>query len=986
MKTTGHIVKTASKSNTGLRALLRGTLSGRGSGAPSMLLLVPVLVVAILAFVAAPALAAAPETPTGEEVLEVTANTAKVKGVLNPSKAGEPGRYLFHYALSSTACKAGTEYFVDEGHSTGQSPEPVEGVITELLANTTYTFCLEIENNAEERTAGQPVTFKTPYGSPLVAAETVTTIGAGSATIKAEINPNGLPTSYHVEYVSRAQFQAHGWAEASRIPTSDAELPATGTAVGVSESLAGLQPETAYRYRYVATNTLGAVLGEELSFTTVSSASSSSVLPDGRVYELVSTSGNYGEPYQPTSPKWSLGVFESQGPVEAAFDGKALSYVGETAASGGNGNQGNAEGNQWLAKRTLHGWEDEVISPRGTETGEAVSIVFQALSPDLTSAIFETRAQPPLVPGAPAECYLLYSRASGTGEYAALLTSTMSPGECGKPEYAGSSEDQSQTLFESEAALTENAEEATEVPVPQLEHKGGAGGATFGEPCMFGCNLYDSVDGQLRLVNVLPGAEEKTVPNATFGGYVPKQEYKTDFSNVISRDGSRIFWTDTQAGADMEHIYVLENGTREVQVSGSERAQYWTATPDGLYAYYTEAGQLWRFDTDTNTSEALTGPGSEVQGVMGINETGADGAYVYFVAGSSLASDATAKDCYANGCNLYLLHESAPHERTIKFIAELAPGDNGLEAVGGGGNTGVGDWAANLGTRTAEVTPDGTHVGFVSSRPLTGYDNLNATAAESSSQVFVYAAGDGRLVCATCNPTGSPPDASDEASGETPIPVSEENNTYMRRWLSDDGSRVFFQTLQPLVSQDINGVYDVYEWEREGVGTCTVGSGSHWNEGCVSLLSGGSSPEFSLFVDADATGENVFFEHFGQLGQADVPVGRNEMYDARVNGGFFQSALACTGTGCQGVPPAPPIFATPASVTFTGLGNFAAPAPAKVTVKSLTRAQKLARALKACHKDKRKTRRTRCEAAAKRRYGARSKSSAKRAGNKRRAK
>jgi hypothetical protein len=986
VKTTGHNAKTVSKPNTGLRALLRGPLRGKGSGARSVLLLVPVLVVAILAFVAAPALAAAPETPASEEVLEVTAHTAKLKGVLNPGKEGELGRYWFHYAMSATACKAEEEGRGGGGTAIKRSPDPVEGELTELLANTTYTFCLEAENEAGERAAGQPVTFKTPAGPPLVVAETVTTIGAGSATIKAEITPNGLPTSYHVEYVSQTQFQAHGWAEASHIPTSDAELPAISTTVRVSESLAGLQPETAYRYRYVATNTLGVVLGEELSFTTVSSASSSSVLPDGRVYELVSTSGSYGEPYEPTSPAYSLAVFDSVGPVEAAVDGEALFYVGETASSGGNGNQGDGEGNQWLARRSSRGWEDEVVSPRDTASGEEVDSVFQAFSPDLTSAIVESPTQPPLVPGAPSKCEVLYSRASGTGEYAALLTSTMNPGNCGDPEYAGSSEDQSQALFESEAALTANAKEATEVPAPQEGHKGGEGGGTFGEPCMYGCNLYDSVNGQLRLVNVLPGAEEKTVPNATFGGYAAIAKDETDFSNVISRDGSRIFWTDTQSGANMEHIYVLENGTQEVQVSGGGQAEYWTATPDGRYAYYTEAGQLWRFDTDTNTSEALTAPGSEVQGVIGINETGADGAYVYFVAGGSLASGATAKNCNADGCNLYLLHENASHEHETTFIAELAPGDNELEAASSQ-NTGVGDWAPNLGKRTAEVTPDGEHLGFVSSRSLTGYDNYNRVdTAFPIPQVFVYAAGDGQLVCATCSPTGSAPTIVEEAD-QAQIPVSEENNTYMRRWLSDDGNRVFFQTPQPLVSQDINGVYDVYEWEREGVGTCTVGSGSHWNEGCISLLSGGNSSQLSLLVDADATGENVFFEHFGQLGQADVPSDRNEMYDARTNGGFFQSALACTGTGCQGVPPAPPIFATPASVTFAGLGNFVTTTSTKVTVKSLTRSQKLARALKACHKDKRKTRRTRCETAAKRRYGVRSKkSSAKRAGNERRAK
>jgi hypothetical protein len=40
---------------------------------------------------------------------------------------------------------------------------------------------------------------------------------------------------------------------------------------------------------------------------------------------------------------------------------------------------------------------------------------------------------------------------------------------------------------------------------------------------------------------------------------------------------------------------------------------------------------------------------------------------------------------------------------------------------------------------------------------------------------------------------------------------------YQSRRLSD-GGRVFFNSDDGLVPQDVNGMEDVYEWEREGVG------------------------------------------------------------------------------------------------------------------------------------------------------------------------
>ena len=38
--------------------------------------------------------------------------------------------------------------------------------------------------------------------------------------------------------------------------------------------------------------------------------------------------------------------------------------------------------------------------------------------------------------------------------------------------------------------------------------------------------------------------------------------------------------------------------------------------------------------------------------------------------------------------------------------------------------------------------------------------------------------------------------------------------------VSEDGGRVFFNSSDALVPQDMNGTEDVYEWQREGVGSC----------------------------------------------------------------------------------------------------------------------------------------------------------------------
>jgi hypothetical protein len=174
------------------------------------------------------------------------------------------------------------------------------------------------------------------------------------------------------------------------------------------------------------------------------------------------------------------------------------------------------------------------------------------------------------------------------------------------------------------------------------------------------------------------------------------------------------------------------------------------------------------------------------------------------------------------------------------------------------------------------------------------------------------------------------------------------------------------------VPQDANGQADVYEWEREGTGSCEH-AGASFNErdgGCLYLISTGESAEPSYFGDASANGEDVFFFTRQSLVGQDRD-NNVDIYDARVDGGIAAQnpppPASCAGEGCLGPVAAAPVFASPSSATFAGSAS-PPPQPA-ARPKPLTSAQRLARALKTCGRKPEKGKRRTCEARARKRYG-----------------
>jgi hypothetical protein len=207
-----------------------------------------------------------------------------------------------------------------------------------------------------------------------------------------------------------------------------------------------------------------------------------------------------------------------------------------------------------------------------------------------------------------------------------------------------------------------------------------------------------------------------------------------------------------------------------------------------------------------------------------------------------------------------------------------------------------------------------------------------------------------------------------------------------------DGEYIIFVTAEKLQTNDENHAPDVYEWHCPSLPNGEPCPNPR-TEGEVHLISDGRDPlgialrehvggsnEGNLGADfccdtvgMSASGSDIFFSTHVPLVQQDTDV-LGDVYDARIGGGFpAPREPTCSGEACQGSPSVLPSFGAAASSTSPAAGNLV---PPSITVapftqpkpKALTRAQRLARALKAC-KGKPRKKRAVCESQARKSYG-----------------
>ncbi|HXB63330.1 MAG TPA: hypothetical protein VNV42_00495 [Solirubrobacteraceae bacterium] len=821
----------------------------------------------------------------------------------------------------------------------GEGPVPVQVTLSGLERGVTYYYRLQAGNAAGTNPgeAWQDESFTTP--GALLRGESVEDVSATAATMQATIDPNQTPTSYYFEYGPSAEY-------GQRAPAPPGEALGSGTLdLEPSLRLQALAPGTVYHYRVVVVNELKAgefeaLDGEDHTFTT-QPATAPLALPDGRSWEMVSQPNKLG----------ALILSAGPGAVQASVNGDAIAY--QTSSPTESEPQGYPTDVTVLSRRDAAGWSSQDISPpHDQESGvqESGGGEFRLFSRDLSLAavVPVTNGFTPLSPEATeSTTYLRTDYPEGdVGDpcnsscYRPLVTAADTPpgtvfgeeprGECPwrscGPRFRGASGDLQHVVVASPVQLTST-------PAP-------AGGEE---------GLYEWSAGHLQLVGAPPQGEE--VPVTLAGERNPatgvRHAVSEDGERVILQGGGALYLRDVGAG-DTIRLDVPQGGT-----GPSSGASYMTASSDASRIFFLDGGHLtaqssasgedlYEYDLNAPSGARLSdltvdpnqGEAAEVTTVIGASE---DGSYVYFLAYGALAAGSR-----SGALNLYVRHAGA-----TKLIATLSSSDR------------ASFYREHL---FARVSPSGGWLAFMSSADLTGYDTRDAVTGQPDAEVYLYGAGAGKLVCASCDPSGARP-VGLQVNGESGRLVAKGNlsNTwvaanvvpwqqltdnsrsggheamifYQPHYLSDSG-RLFFDSADALVPDDVNGTEDVYEYEPVGVGDCDSASQMFASraDGCVGLISSGASPVESAFLDASESGGDVFFLTQARLVTQDYDTAY-DLYDAHE----CTEAAPCVPTppaqppeceteaSCRAAPsPQPALYGAPASATFSGTGNLATPA------------------------------------------------------------
>jgi hypothetical protein len=704
-------------------------------------------------------------------------------------------------------------------------------------------------------------------GAPLVSDVSVSGVGSSDAVFSGSVNPRGFGSEYWFEYVSEQTYSqdvgmsgaGHGFDRASR--SSATTLPAGAASSGVSVSVGGLSAGAVYEVRLVAANhckdaepeAVCVTDGEATRFATYPGAAVqsgcpnealrvgvSAILPDCRAFELVSPADmNAREPEGEVS--FGPGAF----PTELVSpDGASVLFTTYGGALPGMETNGVIDG--YEARRTSSGW---VTSGAGMSGAESQSPHDGGASSDHEYWFWASQG------GADSGSLVIEGKETHWVRLPDHSFRLVGEGPLGSdPQAEGRyiAPHGAHMIFTSARTLTEGASPA---------------GVT---------SVYDRTpDGEVHVLS--------TLPDGTVSGAGAAVEYVD-----ASTDGSAVAFTVTEGGVTT--LYEHREGAATILVAQGSFPRVGLSA-DGSRIAFLNNGDVYSFDAASGTSTRI-GSGGEST----IVNASADGSHIYFVSPAVLSED---PGPVSGRLNFYAWDAES---EAIGFIAVLEQSDMEEESHFG---YGLRWWHAREAggpqpaRETSRVSADGSTIVFESHASLAGYQT------GGHNEIYRYQSDGGGLTCVSCIPTLA------AAAGDAHLQIGNGTSTlsYFAPLstpgiavsnLSEDGRLVFFQTPEPLLASDVDGVEDVYEWEAQGVGGCTR------EGGCVSLISSGHSNSPNYLFAATPSGSDVLFTTSDRLTPTDADP-TSSIYDARIDGGFPPAAVVpCSAEECKGPLSAPP--------------------------------------------------------------------------------
>jgi hypothetical protein len=837
---------------------------------------------------------------------DLTKNSADLNGSLDPD--GIETEYRFDYGIST---RYGSQTpFVNAGSGTGvESVAPVD--IGGLQSGRVYHYRI-VARNSLGKTKGLDRTFTVP-ARPGISGVRTTNLTDTSADLNARIDSR--------TYDSRAFFE-YGLSPEYGHSTPEEDIGSEAEPVVLLAHIEGLEPGRTIHYRVVAVNEWGTTRTADTTFNFqapscpnahVRQETNASYLPDCRAYELVSPGAAGAVSFFPGSiaslPGFSGGgggEFDSPAEILDLTSPNALGLAVSPARFGFFGGEGSVIGlhppntlaDRYVSTRTTHGW---VTTYPGTKGNEALLVA----RPECDASL--------------SEC--VDSQSSGVA-----LTGHVSPS--GK--YLWDVDGNPLGRLPTNISIVPNGERfiGEMKPSPDFSHF-----AFSSRNVAFAAGGLESAPGSaydnevanetVKLISKLPNGDP--IPQT-----VPRPDEYIKFP-AISNDGSHILMsTESESGArnlylaidDAAVIHIGEgifagmtsDGTKVAFVSSNRMVPEDTDGSDDMYLWEQSTGEVKILSQgngqgNSDSCAAFFTERCDVQ-VLETQRPDLDNAMaegsgeVYFYSPEQLDPS---NPGVANERNLYVYRNGHP-----QYVTTLDP-ETEVDRV--------------------QVSPDGSHMAFLSRTQATSYSNVSADdGAPGDSQeptaweeMYTYEPATGEILCASCDPSGQPPAVATSDEGHEVSTTNKDVKSSMSgRFMTNDG-RVAFTTADALVPADTNGKLDVYEFSGNRPQLITSGAGDQDTVGGIGVY-----PQTHVgFEGFSQDGTDLYFSTFETL----VPEDENgtfvKFYDARTNGGFpiRPLQLPCTAADeCHGDSTSAPgesSFATSAGLK-TG-GNLAPP-------------------------------------------------------------